>query len=76
MVAGEENHVELAEFFVAKGANVNHPEIHGYLPISRASLERQQGHRSAVQKLTEPHAHPPRFLGAMIGISSVMEIGQ
>jgi uncharacterized protein len=36
MVAGERNHVELAEFFVAQGANVGHPEIHGYLPITRA----------------------------------------
>ena len=36
MVAGERNHLELAEFFVAQGANVGHPEIHGYLPITRA----------------------------------------
>ena len=36
MIAGEENHVELAEFFIAKGADVNHAEIHGYMPITRA----------------------------------------
>ena len=36
MVAGEENHVELAEFLIAQGADVNHPEGHGYLPITRA----------------------------------------
>ena len=36
MVAGERNHLELAEFLVAQGANVGHPEIHGYLPITRA----------------------------------------
>src|SRR4029077_17834465 len=36
MVAGEENHLELGEFLLAKGADVNHPEIHGYLPITRA----------------------------------------
>jgi len=36
MVAGEENHVEVAEFLIATGANVNHPEGHGFLPITRA----------------------------------------
>jgi uncharacterized protein len=36
MVAGERDYLELAEFFVARGANVGHPEIHGYLPITRA----------------------------------------
>ena len=36
MVAGERNHLELAEFLVAQGADVGHPEIHGYLPITRA----------------------------------------
>jgi uncharacterized protein len=36
IVAGERNHLELTEFLVAKGADVNHAEIHGYLPITRA----------------------------------------
>ena len=36
MVAGEGDHLELAEFLLAKGADANHPEIHGYLPITRA----------------------------------------
>jgi ankyrin repeat protein len=36
MIAGEENHFQLAEFFIAKGADINHAEIHGYLPITRA----------------------------------------
>ena len=36
IVAGERNHLELAEFLLAKGADVNHAEIHGYLAISRA----------------------------------------
>ena len=36
LVAGEENHVELVEFFIAKGADINHAENHGYLPITRA----------------------------------------
>lgn len=36
IVAGEENHVELAEFLIAQGADVNHPEAHGYWPVTRA----------------------------------------
>ena len=36
MVAGEENHVEVAELLMAQGADPRHPEIHGYLPITRA----------------------------------------
>jgi ankyrin repeat protein len=36
MVAGEENHVEVVEFLIAKGADVNHAEVHGYMPITRA----------------------------------------
>src|SRR6185436_6227522 len=36
IVAGEENHVELAEFLIGQGADVNHPEAHGYWPTTRA----------------------------------------
>jgi ankyrin repeat protein len=36
MVAGEENHVDLAAFLLAEGADVNHAEVHGYTPITRA----------------------------------------
>jgi ankyrin repeat protein len=36
MVAGEENRIEVAEFLIARGADASHPEIHGYLPITRA----------------------------------------
>lgn len=36
VIAGEENHVELAEFLIAQGADVNRPEGHGYWPITRA----------------------------------------
>lgn len=36
MVAGEENHVDVAELLIAEGADPSHPEIHGYLPITRA----------------------------------------
>lgn len=36
VVAGEENHVELAEFLIAQGADVNRAEAHGYWPTTRA----------------------------------------
>ncbi|GEC35578.1 hypothetical protein EFR01_57490 [Sinorhizobium fredii] len=36
MVAGEENHVALAAFLLAKGADAGHAEVHGYTPITRA----------------------------------------
>jgi ankyrin repeat protein len=36
IVAGEENHVELAGFLIGQGADVNHPEGHGYWPTTRA----------------------------------------
>ena len=36
MAAGEQNHLAVAEFLIARGADVSHPEIHGYMPITRA----------------------------------------
>jgi ankyrin repeat protein len=36
MIAGEENHVALAAFFLSEGADVRHAEVHGYTPITRA----------------------------------------
>ena len=36
MVAGEENQVAVADLLLAQGADVNHAEIHGYTPITRA----------------------------------------
>lgn len=36
MVAGEENHADVAAMLIARGADPGHPEIHGYLPITRA----------------------------------------
>ncbi|MGO6670047.1 ankyrin repeat domain-containing protein [Rhizobium ruizarguesonis] len=36
MVAGEQDHGDVAELLIAKGADPAHPEIHGYLPITRA----------------------------------------
>jgi ankyrin repeat protein len=34
MIVGD--HVELAEFLIAQGADVNRAESHGYMPITRA----------------------------------------
>ncbi|MBY5855039.1 ankyrin repeat domain-containing protein [Rhizobium ruizarguesonis] len=36
MVAGEQNHLDVAVLLIAEGADPSHPEIHGYLPITRA----------------------------------------
>ena len=36
MVAGERDHLAVAELLIAKGADVSHAEIHGYMPITRA----------------------------------------
>lgn len=36
MIAGEQNHVALAEFLLVKGADAAHAESHGYTPIARA----------------------------------------
>jgi ankyrin repeat protein len=36
MIAGEKNHLAMAEFLITEGADVRHAEIHGYLPITRA----------------------------------------
>jgi ankyrin repeat protein len=36
MVAGEQNQALVVEFLIVQGADPRHPEIHGYLPITRA----------------------------------------
>jgi uncharacterized protein len=36
LVAGEENHSDVVEFLISRGADVGHAEIHGYMPITRA----------------------------------------
>jgi ankyrin repeat protein len=48
MIAVEENHVELAEFLIAKGADVNRGEAHGYKPMTRAFFK---GNRESMQLL-------------------------
>lgn len=36
MVAGEEDHADVLEFLISRGADVAHAEVHGYMPITRA----------------------------------------
>jgi uncharacterized protein len=48
MIAIEENHVELAEFLITKGADVNRGEAHGYKPMTRAFWK---GNKEAMQLL-------------------------
>jgi ankyrin repeat protein len=36
MVAGEQNQLAVVELLIAQGADPRRPEIHGYLPITRA----------------------------------------
>jgi uncharacterized protein len=48
MIAIEENHVELAEFLITKGADVNRGEVHGYKPMARAFWK---GNKEAMQLL-------------------------
>jgi ankyrin repeat protein len=36
MVAGEEDHGDVVEFLISKGADIAHAEVHGYMPITRA----------------------------------------
>jgi uncharacterized protein len=75
MVAGERNHLELAEFFVAQGANVGHPEIHGYLPITRALWK---GNRDIVRLYKRHGATCPsaEILSGEDWYRQCLEIGQ
>jgi ankyrin repeat protein len=74
-VAGEENHVGLAEFFLANGADVNHPEIHGYLPITRALWK---GNKDIVRLYKSHGAVCPstQVLGGEGWYRQCVEIGQ
>jgi uncharacterized protein len=47
-VAAEMNHPEVVEFLIAKGADVNRPEGHGYLAITRSFWK---GHKNMVSLL-------------------------
>lgn len=75
MVAGEQNHLQLAEFLVAQGADVNHPEIHGYLPITRALWK---GNKDIVRLYRSHGVKCPtvQILGGEDWYRQCMEIGQ
>jgi ankyrin repeat protein len=75
MVAGEENHVEVAELLIARGADINHPEIHGYLPVTRALWK---GNTDIVT-LYKQHGvmcPPTKILGSEEWSRRCLEIGQ
>ncbi len=75
MVAGEENRVEVAEFLIAQGAAVGHPEIHGYLPITRALWK---GNREIVglYKRHGATCPPAEILGSEAWRQKCLEIDQ
>jgi ankyrin repeat protein len=72
MVAGEENHVALAAFLLAKGADVGYAEVHGYTPITRAFWK---GHTDIV-RLYKRHGAtcPPASLLGNQDYAKCMEI--
>ena len=75
MVAGEEDHADVAEYLIAQGADINHPEIHGYLPISRALWK---GNKDIVS-LYKQHGvtcPPPKILGSDEWSQRCLQIGQ
>ena len=74
MVAGEENHIDVAEFLLARGADASHPEIHGYLPMTRALWK---GNKDIV-RLYKRHGikcAPAKILGSEDWYRQCMEIG-
>jgi ankyrin repeat protein len=56
MVAVEENHVAMLELLIARGADVNRPESHGYTPVTRAGFK---GHRDIIRVLKRHGAACP-----------------
>ncbi len=75
MVAGEENHADVAEFLIAQGADLGHPEIHGYLPITRALWKGN----SEIVRLFKRHGAtcpPAAILGSEEWHQKCLEIGQ
>ncbi len=75
MVAGEEDHVAVAELLIAQGADVNHPEIHGYLPMTRALWK---GNKDIVSLYKQHGATcpPAKILGGEDWSRQCLEIGQ
>jgi len=56
MVAVEENHVAMLELLIARGADINRPESHGYTPITRAGFK---GNRDIIRVLKRHGAACP-----------------
>ena len=75
MVAGEEDRVAVAELLIAQGADVNHPEIHGYLPMTRALWK---GNKDIVRLYKQHGATcpPANILGSEEWSRQCLEIGQ
>ena len=75
MVAGEENHVAVAEFLIVQGADINHPEAHGYLPITRA-LWKDNKDIVSLYKQHGAKCPPAKILGNDEWLRKCEEIGQ
>jgi ankyrin repeat protein len=74
MVAGEANHLDVAELLIAQGADPRHPEIHGYLPITRALWK---GNKDIV-RLYKKHGvtcPPASILGSETWHQKCLDIG-
>jgi ankyrin repeat protein len=75
MVAGEEDHADVAEYLIAQGADINHPEVHGYLPITRA-LWKGNKHIVALYKQHGVACPPAKILGSDDWSRQCLEISQ
>ena len=75
MVAGEQDHVTVAELLIVQGADINHPEIHGFLPITRALYK---GNKDIIQLYKQHGAvcPPAKILGSEEWSRQCLEIGQ
>ena len=69
MVAVEENHVAMLQLLIARGADVNRPESHGYTPVTRAGFK---GHRDIIRVLKRHGAACPS--AEMVGASLCIEM--
>jgi len=75
MVAGEENRVAVAEFLINQGADINHPEKHGYLPITRA-VWKDNKDIVALYKQHGAKCPPAKVLGNDEWLRKCEEVGQ
>ncbi|MCP9233003.1 ankyrin repeat domain-containing protein [Mesorhizobium sp. LMG 17147] len=61
MVAGEEDHGDVVEFLISRGADIGHAEVHGYTPITRAFWKRH----ADIVKLYKRHGATCQSAAAM-----------